>query len=79
MGKQLNTTQLTQGRVVRYVQQMMGPARIVWPAMVTLTDGRSKCTLAVFTARTVLFVDDAERDDKGAVGTWHWPGALGEE
>lgn len=71
-----NTDQLTQGRIVRYVVSHVGPAKIVYPAMVVLVGDHQKLTLCVFTPTGLLHRSDVARDDEGSPLTWHWPGAL---
>lgn len=76
MAKQLNTDQLTQGRIVRYVLSHVGFTKIVYPAMVILVGENQKLSLSVFTPLGVLQRTDVHRSDVGEMGTWHWPGAL---
>jgi hypothetical protein len=81
--KKVNTTQLTQGRIVRFFDRRVGPARIVWPALVVRVDDGQTCTLHVFHEFAVVGASPSpirrgvKMDRAGAVeGTWHWPGDL---
>lgn len=70
------STALTQGRVVRYVAHHVGPAKIVWPAIVVLTHEKSIVSLCLFTDTDVGHVQCVPYDASGAVHTWHWPHDL---
>lgn len=77
MAKTVNTTELTQGRVVRYVKRVLGlGARIVWPAMVIMVGDDGFVDLCVFSTMGTNVHTHVGRDDEGHEGTWHWPGAL---